>query len=84
MDKRPETHLYIYSHTHTQNHRKTGTILSSIDVVFVYKTKPSFKIWMIRSTCQTGRKSLQYTLYNAYLKEGEGIKYIVDDYNKVT
>ena len=67
--KDQKTHTLTYTHTHTQNHRKRGTILSCIDVVFVYKTKPSFKIWMIRSTCLTGRKSWQYTLYKHILKK---------------
>ena len=73
MNERPQTHTYTYIHSHTTM-EKRGKILSCIDVVFVYKARPSFKIWMIRSTCLTGRKSWQYTLYKHILKKEEGIR----------
>ena len=64
-------HTHIPTYTHTLPWKKRGKILSCIDVVFVYKARPSFKIWMIRSTCLTGRKSWQYTLYKHILKKKE-------------
>ena len=64
-------HTHIPTYTHTPPWKKRGKILSCIDVAFAYKNKPSFKIWMIRSTCLTGRKSWQYTLYKHILKKKE-------------
>ena len=67
-------HKNTLIHVHTRilkTMEKRGKILSCIDVVFAYKNKPSFKIWMIRSTCLTGRKSWQYTLYKHILKKKE-------------